>query len=356
MEQSQRNNAIEAYRFLFSIVVCLFHFRIKGEFSSPNGAFNGGYLGVEYFSVIGGCFLMESIRRGRAAMESGSALPDLVWRFAVRRFGRLYPHYLLTMIPFLALRVCVLRTLTVKELVRDGFFEWFLLQSFGTSFVVLLFWYVSALFLGSVLLYWLGLALKDHFPMVMAFAAPLIFSLFSRHCGTLDCTMAAAPLGSQGLWRVIAGLGLGCVVSCLVRWSRPAVRGRFALLSAAGEAGLVLILLAIMYRTYRSPWDFIAAALLALLVFSVLLGNSALTRLLDNPLSGFLGKISYGIYLNQCFFLHLYGPVLQVRGYWRTAALFLLLNILLSILTCRLSQAIAAQTGRLFRSLGQEQR
>ena len=123
-----------------------------------------------------------------------------------------------------------------------------------------------------------------------------------------------------------------------------------------GEAGLVLILLVIMYRTYRSPWDFIAAALLALLVFSVLLGNSALTRLLDNPLSGFLGKISYGIYLNQCFFLHLYGPVLRVRGYWRTAALFLLLNILLSILTCRLSQSIAVRTGRLFRSLGQEQR
>ena len=99
MEQSRRNNAIEAYRFLFSIVVCLFHFRIKGEFSSPNGAFNGGYLGVEYFSVIGGCFLMESIRRGRAAMESGSALPDLVCRFAVRRFGRLYHHNLKTMIP-----------------------------------------------------------------------------------------------------------------------------------------------------------------------------------------------------------------------------------------------------------------
>lgn len=354
--EPSRSRAIEFYRFLFSIVVCLFHFRIKGGFSEPTGYFNAGYLGVEFFSIISGCFLMESIRRGRSALEAGGALPDLTCRFAARRFARLYPHYLLTLIAFLSLRVCFLHTLTLKELVRDGFFEWFLLQSFGTSFVVLLFWYVSALFLGSVLLYWLGLAWKDHFPIAMAFAAPVLFSLFAQYCGTLDCTMSPAPAASQGLWRVIAGLALGCVVSCLVRRLRPILQGRFALASTVLEAGLLLVLLLLMYRTYRSPWDFIATALLALLALSVLLGNSLLTRLLDNPVSGFLGKISYGVYLNQCFFLHLYGPVIPVRSYWRSAAAFLLLNILLSVFTLWLSQCLAALMARFLRFLSQSPR
>lgn len=352
MTKPSRNRAIEFYRFLFSIAVCLFHFRIKGNFPEPTGYFSAGYLGVEFFSIISGCFLMESIRRGRAAQEAGASLPDLVCRFSARRFARLYPHYLLTMAAFLALRVCFLRTLTGKELVRDGFLEWFLLQSFGTSFVVLLFWFVSALFLGSVLLYWLGLAWKDHFPIAMSFAAPLLFSLFAQYCGTLDRTMSPAPVASQGLWRVIAGLALGCVVSCLVQRLAPLLRGRFALLSSALETGLLLVLLALMYRTYRSPWDFLAVALLALLVLSVLLGNSLLTRLLDNPLSDFLGKISYGVYLNQCFFLHLYGPVFPVRSYWRSAAVFLLLNVLMSILTLPLSQALAGLVRRLLRPRG----
>lgn len=348
MTKPSRSRAIEFYRFLFSVVICLFHFRIKGDFSSPNGAFNAGYLGVEFFSMISGCFLMESIRRDWSALEAGESLPDLVCRFAGRRFARLYPHYLITMVPFLALRVCFLHTLTGKELVRDGFFEWFLLQSFGTSFVVLLFWYVSALFLGSVLLYWLGLALRGHFPIAMSFAAPLIFSLFSQYCGTLDCTMAPAVVGSQGLWRVIAGLGLGCSVSCLARRLAPLLRGRFALAAAALEAGLLLVLLALMYRTYRSPWDFIAVALLALLVLSVRLELSPLTRLLDNPVSGFLGSISYGFYLNQCFFLHLYGPVIPVHNYWRSALVFLLMNFLLSVCTLYLSRAANVFARRLF--------
>ena len=96
--------------------------------------------------------------------------------------------------------------------------------------------------------------------------------------------------------------------------------------------------------------------LLALLALSVLLGNSLLTRLLDNPVSGFLGKISYGVYLNQCFFLHLYGPVIPVRSYWRSAAAFLLLNILLSVFTLWLSQCLAALMARFLRFLSQSPR
>lgn len=342
----RRSGAIECYRFLFSVVVCLFHFRIKGNFPGPTGAFSAGYLGVEFFSIASGWFLMCSIQQGRAAQEEGAEILHLVRSYAARRFVRLWPHYLLTLVLFVALRVFYLKTLTVGEFLEKGFFEIFMLQSFGSSYVVMLLWYVSALFLASVLLYWLGSVLQDHLPILMAFAAPLIFSAFHVNYATVDHTMDPAVVGSLGLWRVFAGLGLGCAAACLGQ--RP-VRRRSPLVASLWEAGLLLALLLIMDRTYHSLWDFTAIALLVLLVRSVLLGDSALSRLLDNDLSAFLGRISYGSYLNQCFFLHLFGPVIPVRSYRSAAALFLGLNFLLSILTDRLARALASLGQKLAR-------
>ena len=340
----QRSRAIEFYRFLFSVVVCLFHFRIKGSFAGPTGAFSAGYLGVEFFSIASGFFLMDSIRRGRAASDGGTAVSALVGSYAVRRFLRLWPHYLLTLSAFVSMRIFFLRTLTVEAFLKQGFFEIFLLQSFGSSYVVMLFWYVSALLLASVLLYWLGLALRDHLPLLALFTAPLILSLFYQHYGTVDHTTNAAIAGSLGLWRVAAGLGLGCAARCLT--GQP--RRRTPLRSLLWEVGLLLALALIINRTYHSPWDFISILPLTLLVSSVFRGNSPLSRLLDNPLSALLGKISYGFYLNQCFFLHLFGPVIPVRSYWPTAVLYLLLNLLLSALTTALCQWLTVRIPPLF--------
>ena len=120
------------------------------------------------------------------------------------------------------------------------------------------------------------------------------------------------------------------------------IAGRLPLLSTLFELTLLAAILLLCWCCSRDERDFLALALLILLLFSVLLGHSGLSRLLDNPLSAFLGQISYGFYLNQCFFLHIFGPVIPVRPYWRTAALFLACNFVLSILTYYLSQGVAA--------------
>ena len=69
----RRSGAIECYRFLFSVVVCLFHFRIKGNFPGPTGTFSAGYLGVEFFSRAG-----PHRKRGRRSSTwSGAMLPGV---------------------------------------------------------------------------------------------------------------------------------------------------------------------------------------------------------------------------------------------------------------------------------------
>jgi len=337
-----RNRTIGAYRFLFAVLICLFHFRAKGSFGSNPCAFRGGWLGVEFFALASGFFLMHSIEKARAGkLERGELLPA-VGSFALRRYLRLYPHYILTLVPFLLMRIFLLHTLSVRDCLTDGFFDFFMLQAFGFSSVVYMLWYPSALFLGCVLLYWLSLVLKDHYLVVMAFAAPLILASFLHNYGNLDQTMYNAIVGSRGLWRMIAELGLGCLIYQAVKYWKPFLQNRFGLAASVLELALLAAVLVLCWQGTRDSRDFIALGLLGLLVLSVFLGNSRLSRLLDNPLSDFLGKISYGFYLNQAFFIHLYGDLLPVNGYWRTAAVFLSCNLVLSVASYFLSQKLSA--------------
>lgn len=350
-----RNRAIEFYRFLFAVIICLYHFRMKGNFGPTPVAFIGGYLGVEFFALVSGFFLMPAIEKASALPASSEReVLSLVGSFTLRRFARLYPQYILISVSFLLMRMCYLHTLTPTEVLVDGFFDFTLLQAFGFPTIIFLFWFPSALFIASVLLYWLALVLRQHFTVATTFAALFIVACFYEKYGTLDGTLGNGLFfvlpGSQGLWRLIAELSLGALAYQLVKYLKPLLRGRFALLSTLAELAILALVVRFTWQVNRDQRDFIVLALLFVLLLSVAMGQSFLTRLLDNPVSGFLGKISYGYYLNQCFFLHLYGSVLRVHeDYWPTACFVLVCNLVLSTVTFYLSQGLTSLLKRLFR-------
>ena len=58
---SGRNGAINAYRFLFAVVIALLHFRYYGGFGAEPTGFRGGYLAVEFFFLTSGFFLIKRI-------------------------------------------------------------------------------------------------------------------------------------------------------------------------------------------------------------------------------------------------------------------------------------------------------
>ena len=44
-----KNLVIELYRFLFTCIIYIYHFRTYSEIQKMKGNFSGGYLGVEFF-------------------------------------------------------------------------------------------------------------------------------------------------------------------------------------------------------------------------------------------------------------------------------------------------------------------
>jgi len=75
--------ALDSLRGVCALIVALFHFPIAGFLQSATIVSNG-YLFVDFFFVLSG-FVIATVYEGRL-QDSGS-----IWRFLLRRFGRLWP-------------------------------------------------------------------------------------------------------------------------------------------------------------------------------------------------------------------------------------------------------------------------
>mgnify|MGYP006951500977 CR=1 FL=1 len=63
MAYSKRNNALEFYRFVFIVFIFFMHFRSYGGFEGDKNYFAAGYLGVEYFFILSGFFMMQKVEK-----------------------------------------------------------------------------------------------------------------------------------------------------------------------------------------------------------------------------------------------------------------------------------------------------
>ena len=131
---NKRNLAVEFYRFLFSLVVCLFHFRTYVPRTDGQYPFDSGYLGVEFFLLLSGVFLAQAAEKN-SEISSGGA-------YFLQRYKRLYPQYLITVLCLAVLRIFVIGNLTFEKWLREGVAEILMFQSVGTgNLLSLVLWY-----------------------------------------------------------------------------------------------------------------------------------------------------------------------------------------------------------------------
>ncbi|MBQ8612057.1 MAG: acyltransferase [Oscillospiraceae bacterium] len=327
----QRNGALDCCRFIFSIVIFLFHF--FGAQGSP--LFSGGYLAVEFFFVAGGCLLAQRIER-----QTDSAAPAQLAAYAGRRFVRLYPPYLLVLAAVYAISFSAGRFWpnTVRL-----FFDVSFLSAFGFPPLAGLLWYVSAGFIATAFLYWLALAAKRHFLPLLAFGCPALLGLLFSLNGSLSHTNAAYFPATTGVLRALAETGIGCLVWTAVQQLAPRLERRAARIALSFAEPLLLA--ALLYMTFRPAQDardFLALGLAALLTGSMMTGASLWSRL-GCRLTALAGEISYHIYLVQILTIeHLYPRFPQLmhsESLVLTALEALCINLLLAaalLAVCRL--------------------
>ena len=341
-----KNRAIEFYRFVFAIVICMHHIRgtvtSSGRFSNFFGA---GYLAVDLFFMVSGYLLAahyDNHREEDAALEPGGA----AIRYAADRWKRLFAFHTYAWLFAGAVQIYVWKSITWKSAFSDGFFEFFMLESLGMGSngrVNGPGWYCSALIICSFLIYYLlSKDKKSYLHFVVPVSCALIFSYFFNKYGHLNRWTQNPLLVCDGLFRGFAEMGIGCIcydaVSKIKRGGVHVTKHE-GLLWGTGEIILFCLILFTMWMPsgYKIgqdvPLEFICIPLMAAFIIIVFSEKSCVFKLMDNAVCGYLGKISLHIYLNHIVIERSISKYFGDRNIYKVLLLYIAVVLSYSALT-----------------------
>lgn len=147
-----------------------------------------------------------------------------------------------------------------------------------------------------------------------------------RAIGHIDIGLDFHFLVCDGLWRAFAEIGLGCIIYKICEYLRQQVdfaKMEVKIVSTITEVILFILVAIICFYMCRTVYDFTAVILIAVLVLNIMLKGSFIDLALDNPLSDYLGKISYGVYVNQMLFLRIFLLKFSSQPFWPVTVVYI---------------------------------
>lgn len=305
---TKKNRAMEFYRFLAAVMILCYHC-YWFAFREDGAQFTGYYLFVELFFILSGFLMMRSIRSRVTPAQRLDAANTTV-RYIKGRLRAFYPQHLLSWALVALIEIFLRKTMYPIELVQAGWTELLLVNVFGFvrgGYVNIVCWYLSALlFCSLIIYYWL---LKDEEGFVKIVAPILLVvcygCLFDRKmslANTIIFTRYSAPLGFM---RALADITAGVMCFRIFEWMEDTELPAEPILSTVVEGAVMLASAIYMYNN-SGKFDFLFVPLFGAFVISVFRGRSLLTAVLDNPVSGWLGRQTFAFFLNNAVVIYLY--------------------------------------------------
>lgn len=293
-QMKRKNSEIELYRFLMIIGVAILHFT-----EDYNGKiFYGGYLGVDFFFILSGYFLM--IHFMRHYNDQINPIDQSV-TYIASRLKRLYPPYL---------TACLLMILLQWKL-QGGFknlllmiyqskWQFLMLHSVGapTISIVRSLWFISPLVVLSYLLYFM-LCYKKQFVVGLApIISILCFAFIAQKYGFLGMQFTYNGFLVGGFIRGLPEMLLGIFMAYYIEEYSKQVSHKTYKLWALICFRIVWYLM-LLYVMMKSVWDFedfSAFIPMVILIYTSFVHPINLGRIVE-AICQYLGSISYWIYV-----------------------------------------------------------
>ena len=261
----KRNAAIDYLRVLFAVITMLHHSRyVLGD---ENCVFLGGSLAVEFFFIVSGYLMMESIAR----IEEKKAQPGLgteTAQFLWRKIRALLPEYLIAWFIGFAFVIIAEQKHAggIWASFRSYFFELTLLKMTGlfSSGIDGVMWYVSSMILCMVILYPLVRKYPDYMKKIGApLIAVLLMGYMMRAYGNPRNPTKWITFTYKGNLRAMAELCLGIIChEAAMRVKKLPKMNRIGRIgSAVLQAVLYLAVIRYMYISGPAERDFYYIAL-----------------------------------------------------------------------------------------------
>lgn len=320
------NNSFGIWRIVFTLAIMLFHFVDGTPFYSEYPMFKyHWYISVEFFFILSGFLMMQHIENSPDEDELG---------YIKKRIIRLYPEYFIAFMIMAVLR-SFLKGLNIFKIIIPNWLELFMLQSIGTNTFPYLnnpAWYVSALLIGSYIIYFL---IKRYRIVFLRFIGPLLimlcFSYMFREYGRLENFYHTEGfLLNSALIRAVMGLTIGTYCYLIAKKNKAVIENIPAIIRTIAETGIFAGVLAFALLIEDGEYDFWFVALFAT---GIVLAsqNRSFNRLNDTFIVKGLDKISYSMYLSHFTVMIILGNLLKTSSEWNWINVFIYIAVTIMV-------------------------
>ncbi len=336
----KRVGSIEFYRFVFSLIVMIFHASRQINNSIP---FKSGRLGVEFFFVVSGFLLAQSASKiAHSECEIGSASS----RYALAKIRRFFPEVLIGFAFAFIVEHIRLMNFKVSTLVVDmikSVFQVMLIWMSGLETVSFfnVTWYMSVLIIVSLILFPLALKNIDLFLNVFA---PLI-TLFVMGYLCLQDGDLKGNLGEymgffhKGMLRGIGEMSLGCVSYRIsLELKKMSFTHKGEIIISIIETICYVLPIIWIFGHNSSDMDFICLFFIAVGITLSFSSKGVMHKLFQNKTVLWLGQFSFPIYLGHTYWAKSLNSIFPNLNLFQSIVFYVVLSIFSATAIMCLSQ------------------
>lgn len=336
MVGEKRNYALDFLKFVFAVIVMLFH---SNSLTNDHGQmiFLNGRIGVEFFFLVSGCLMCESALRRAADRQADIGLET--WNFIREKAMRLMPNFFVAY--FVAFSVFHVNEgitelpILAKHMVQS-LPDLLMIKNSGIRSVSYngVTWYISAMMLSMIVIYPLMRKFGNTFFFVIA---PTMFLLimgaFFQNYGSLSDLENWNGYILKGTLRAFADILGGCIcwkAAAGLRQYRFSALGK-AMLTAA-EWSAYIISIVFIYGHGPSRYDY-AVFLLFMIGVTITFSRTSYDGVVfRHKIFGWLGTYSLSLYLgHSCWRKYTDHIFPQALGFHGKLALFLTASVFTSL-------------------------
>lgn len=291
----KKNVAIEFLRFLFMLIIILWHFGRINPFSH-------GYIAVDFFFILSGLFLYKSYSKNK---DSDA------YSYTRHRCRRFYLEYLIVFLMCFILKSKIwIKGGEITSTIVHSISEIFLLHGVGIfhSGINPPTWYISVLLVGGFFLYSMlninsKITLKFWIPLLVLCIYTIIFN-DNQARGSIEVFNVYGCF-AMPLLRAIAGMGVGILLAYVNTRLHSVIAKYRPLLNVAVVGSIVLICIQLFVTSFYDSYCLFA---FCILVVAAITEGTWLADLFKSEIWTRLGGVTYEMLL-------IHAPVIWVIDY-----------------------------------------
>ncbi|MEG1752435.1 MAG: acyltransferase [Christensenella sp.] len=302
----KRNNAIEFWRFVFTMCVVMAHAWLCTGLNQGKYIFCSGGYSVEFFFILSGFFLAKTCKKAAGTDEP----IVLSLKYTLKRFTQIAPMYYLTFCAALLTRLKWFKIIgqTSSEMlqyIKSVWREFFMLNGVLNydNQANIPSWYLSVLLIIGFFVYLLvAIMLKQKFPTVLPLFVSAIILFIYYYSGTCNWSLFAYDV--RGLAALLFGAGTYFTYEKLkdIKFNST----QKCILSIVELVCIAAMLYFVPFRPIDKYTPLVVIPF-ALLILISMLNTTLISTILNNRLSYWLGRICMGVYLGHMTLLIEFG-------------------------------------------------